>query len=81
MDHKIKRKTGTSDPRLHGGVLEMWRFSHKYRSVVARVHKGMMALMYYGMDDLFGVFLFAVMWLSFLLSFLVLFLSFCFHLI
>lgn len=32
-----------------------------------------MALMFLGMDDLFGVFLFAVMWLSFLLSFLVLF--------
>jgi len=28
-----------------------------------------MGVMYYGMDDLFGVFLLAVMWLSFLLSF------------
>jgi hypothetical protein len=48
--------------------------------VVAQVHKGIMALMFFGMDDLdlFGVFLFAVTWLSFLLSFLVLF---CFNLV
>lgn len=56
-----EKKTGASDLRLHGGVLDMWRFSHLTSNDLARycvgssgsyctqAHKGMVALMYYGM--------------------------------
>jgi hypothetical protein len=83
MDHRVNRKDRGFGSQC---TAASWICGVSLTSndlVVARVHKGMMmALMFFGMDDLFGVFLFVVMWLSFLLSFLVSFVCFiCFHLI